>query len=87
MSKRLLSLILAVGALCVLTGCSGADGDQGVTITEPPKMEDEIKRIQDDPNMPQQAKDMQIAQIKARAGGAGSGMGKEAGTAPAPDAK
>lgn len=77
--NKFTTLLLLVGVLGFgLVGCSGADGDLGSkggeagSKTSP---EEEIKRIQADPNMPQGAKDAAIGQIQARID-AGKAMGE-----------
>jgi hypothetical protein len=61
------NLILAVLAGVALAGCYG-EKDYGTTLKEPPDPQKEIERIQADPSMPQQAKDIAIGQIKSRMG-------------------
>jgi outer membrane murein-binding lipoprotein Lpp len=54
MKTRIALIALAVLGTC-LVGCSG---DKGRTVSSNPNTErDEINRIKNDPNMPQQAKD------------------------------
>lgn len=59
--------ISAISLLFVfLVGCN-ADGDLGTQVTNPPaNSEDRIKKIEEDPNMPEQAKAASIAAIRAQ---------------------
>jgi hypothetical protein len=64
--------LLSLGLVSL--GCSGGDKDMGTTVVaghEPaqPSVDDQIKKIQDDPHMPPQAKAMAIGQLKAHGGG------------------
>jgi outer membrane murein-binding lipoprotein Lpp len=61
-----LTISVAILACLLLAGC--AEKDYGQVLTAPPDPQKEIDRIQNDPNMPQKAKDMAIGQIKARMG-------------------
>jgi len=70
--KLILMLIVPFAGATFLTGCSGADDGGG---NPPPvaSVDDQIKAIQANKDMPPQAKEIAIAQVKARSA---SGMPK-----------
>jgi predicted small lipoprotein YifL len=73
--RKVISLFVLVSAVFALTGCGQEDA--GNTNQQPKPVADRIKEIEDNPNMPQQAKDAAIANIKAQDGGQASGMTKK----------
>jgi hypothetical protein len=75
MTKTLLASF-AFGAALLIVGCVDENGVGNTSEAAPTEnmIEAEIKRIEDNPNMPQQAKDMAIASLK-RNGTGQKGMG------------
>jgi len=73
MSRFGLLLCSFVFVLLAATGCMGGDAISGYSppksdgLTPQQRMNKQIKDIQDNPNMPQTAKDTAIAQIQAHA--------------------
>lgn len=65
-----LGLVVLVCASVALSSCGNNGGSAGnnYTADTPASQQDKINKIQSNPNMPQQAKDMEIAMIKAHSG-------------------
>ena len=61
--KSITLIIITIFALA-LAGCG--ESDLGTKVEAPANIEASTAKIQADPHMPQQAKDAQIAQLKAR---------------------
>lgn len=61
-------LMLLTGALCLmLVGCRGDDSQKTAPLTKA----DQIRRIQNDPKMPQAAKEVAIQQLQQQGGSPG----------------
>jgi subtilisin family serine protease len=71
-------------AAAVLLAVSGCSNDTGKTNATPPPLEDRVKAIENDPNMPPQAKAMAIQQLKSREAAGQQGAGAAKPTAGAP---
>ena len=59
-------ILIVLPALALLGGCG--DGDLGMTITEddPNLINEEIRRIEENPHMPAQAKAVALGQLRSR---------------------
>lgn len=74
MKKGLLALSAFVTIALALSGCgSNGEQDYGTEVTssspKPESLESKIKRIEDNPNMPADAKQKAIAGLRAGGGG------------------
>lgn len=79
--SRILLLLASAGCSMFLAGCSG--GDLGKTVDKPPSLQDRIAKIQNNPNLPPQAKQMQIQLLEqSQAYGVASHRGKLAADVP-----
>jgi len=72
MDKLTLRFGIAFGLACMIVGCN-SDGISGYSpphddgLTSQQRTDNSIKKIQDNPNMPESAKQMAIGQIRAHA--------------------
>ncbi|MDX1933265.1 MAG: hypothetical protein SFU56_11715 [Capsulimonadales bacterium] len=69
MKQPVLGCLLVAPLLVGLAGCASPDGGPGGSATaagkKPPSVEDQIKRIENNPNMPPEAKQAALANMRA----------------------